>query len=27
LRGNNGPITAGGSQWIRGGFCNFDAEL
>ena len=27
LRGNNGSITAGGSQWLRGGFCNFDAEL
>ena len=27
FRGANGAITAGGSQWIRGGFCNFDAEL
>jgi len=27
LRGNNGSIVAGGSQWLRGGFCNFDAEL
>jgi hypothetical protein len=27
LRGNNGNITAGGSQWLRGGACHFDAEL
>jgi len=27
LRGNNGNIADGGSQWLRGGFCNFDAEL
>jgi len=27
LRGNNGNIADGGAQWLRGGFCNFDAEL